>query len=285
MSSELSRTVKQYIKELNQIQFNWGNNITRLQEKLENLAENDLDNNKLQTSHEDLVEFTKEQLLLFDDKTSKFLAFWSKLDDLTGALRFDDCFGSLNLLDLNAVKLRELGSTFLKTPCKPKGEISPVKAIFSENWSEIAREAAGNNAIENIVNRVQEYISEVLESEVKNKIESLKTDIPDISMEEIDRFREKWIDKEITYDQYVSNLRRKKEEAQPRHSVRRPSLEKKKLRKEREKQLKSFDGYEAYMNADDRTLKRMKRSGKYHLKKKKMRRRIKKDEKEGSDVE
>lgn len=286
LATEIIDFIKTQTKKMNQMQFALESNIQHLINLFQDLK--DIDNNvdksnKLENEFGSLI---KGNLSDFQSKISSAVGFWNSLEKITGTYQFDDVFKNLsNRIAKNKDCFVNIGRKYIKRPSKPKGAIEPAKSISTQDWSKIATEISQNENIDNVLTKIQVYVSKLNAAILSQRINDLRNHINDITEEEIKNFRKRWLEEKLSVEQYISHLRNEREKQSPSKRIRRPSLQKKKLREERKQQLQNFDEYQAYLEADERTLNRMKRSGKYHLKKKKMKRRITKEKDQNGDDE
>ena len=185
--------------------------------------------------------------------------FWRNIHNLTGGLRiqevmkrFLDSRGNLT------TNLKSLGIDLLKTKqAKPFIGAAPLSSINEQSWLELLSLLQSDTGFVESARLLREIQNKNREKRITEELQLILKIHPDISNDDKKEFKEEYIKTGISIEEFL------KSKYPDMKTSTKPYLSS----SDKVENKSDFDGYKAYMEADEREIARMKRTGEYSTRK------------------
>lgn len=255
MNSKINDVLNDYTKNLNHFIFDLDLFIDNVLEKSMNI---DKESDGLYKIEQIFQREYKEESLIFRSKIEVLIDYLNNIKQIFGGIRYSDILDLLSSnKDLIKTRLKELGLFFMKNNLSkiPQNK-ELLRAITNEIWLEIISELRNNENYNATVNKSTQFFNKYLEEQANAQIKKALIRYPQLSQDDLNKFKIEFKKSRISIEDYIkSNLKfEKKEEIKTNSQLI--------IEDEPEQIINVEEVMSEYLNADDRLLARIKRTGK-----------------------
>ena len=281
MKPELNEFLTDTIKILNVLSVRRNSSLEKIKNSYGKIT-GELSSNFSEETSSDIKEsidsFIKFLSVDFEDLLDPLLNFWSNIQNFLmgkeGRVLINKLKSSDYLIPQN---LKKIGLRFYgEKPSHSVYNLNILKSIRPEDWEETFSKIQSDKNFLRVCVKVQNFIEFTNKNQLIKEIASAKLKYPDLSEGEIIEFEKKFFDEKISYDEFRLHSTQKS-----RISIKKTSKNDfvEKDEKQESSEDLNFDNYDLYFQSDSREIERMKRLGKYGIKRKKILKRKKSQKK------
>ncbi len=185
--------------------------------------------------------------------------FWTIIHTMSGGLRVREVLNKLqNLKALFSTALKSIGLNFLRTnQARPISSIVPLRSIDEEFWSDLMTLLHSDQIYIRSAQKMRILQRNNLEQIVNDELKEILKPYPYLSEDDKNAYRNAYRETRISIDDYFKTK-------SPDQKTTKKIIPKKPPSDE---QPSDFDDYQVYLQADERELARMKRTGEYSVRK------------------
>ena len=272
MKPELNEFLTETIKILNVLSVKRNSSLEKIKNSYKKIT-GELSSNFSEETTSDIKEsidsFIKFISVDFGDLLDPLLNFWSNIQNFLMGKEGRVLMNKLKSSDyLISQNLKKIGLRFYgEKPSHSVYNLQILKSIKSEDWEETFSKIQWNKVFLQVCFKVQNFIKITNKNQLIKEIASAKLKYPDLSEEEIIEFERKFFDEKISYDEFRVH-RTQKSRISFKMNSKNDFFEKDE--KQEPSEDLNFDNYDLYFQSDSREIERMKRLGKYGIKRKKI---------------
>ena len=200
-----------------------------------------------------------ENLEQFVASCNILIDFWGDIHNLTGGLRFQEVIQTLVGSDKKLrVDLNKIGISLLRSnQAKPHSGTPPISSIQEESWLELVSLLRLDSKFIEAAKSVRSLQKKRDEIQTSQELQAIFSNYSSITPEDKDEFSKEYHKTRLSIEEFL------KTKYPEQHIA--PSVKTKKTEKKDPKS--DFDNYSTYVEADERELARMKRTGNYSVRK------------------
>ncbi|MBD3353200.1 MAG: hypothetical protein GF364_17100 [Candidatus Lokiarchaeota archaeon] len=272
MESKIARIIDKNNETLNSLLFESDSIIKAIDSRTGQIEDRE---NRSKLQFKDVKARVNLNLHKFSDIIDYLVEFWGDLKDITGGAKYKETVKKLTSIKNEIqTKIKQFGALFInKHTTKIAGNYQIPRSIANESWLQISEEIRDNTQFQEVIENIEEYTKDYYNTLLDKELEKVKRDYPQLDEIILEDFKDKFLESQISFEDYFDSVKTKLETEKKRKKGPK-TLEEEEYEEKLRKIQEDFDNYEAYMNADERTLRRMKRKGIYNLNTKKQKRRI-----------
>jgi hypothetical protein len=181
--------------------------------------------------------------------------FWRTINDMSGGLQSQVVIDKLRvLMDTQQKFMRNLGISILKSnKSRPYMGGSFITSLNEQSWFELCSMLKSDENFLNAAIAMKNFHNELSKQQLTQELQQILKQHPKLSDSDKKEFSDLYVKSRIPIEEFI-------QKKYPDNSI--PPTRLSSAREPIDSQ-EDFDGYKAYMQADDRELARMKRTGKY----------------------
>jgi hypothetical protein len=189
----------------------------------------------------------------------ELIKFWTIIHNLTGGMRFQEVMDKLlNSRENSVLDLKSIGIAILRSKqAKPFFGTTSLNSIDEESWFDLLDLLQSDTRFIESARSMRDFQQQIYERNITEELQSILKNHPHLSKDDKLEFSKAFRKTGISIGEFLKS----------KYPNQKAPMKSRNIQTEKSEPKSDFDGYKVYMEADEREIARMKRTGQYSVRK------------------